>query len=390
MNQKSVFSTTLLGLSLAFLSSCSQNPEQNNPAAAAPMEVPVMKLQTATGTISKSYTGSIEGIVNVEIRPQVSGYLYKIFVDEGATVKKGQALFQVDDRIYREQYKTAQSAILAAKANLATIKIDLDRKKELVSNNLVSTLQVEQAQASYDGALAVLAQAMSAFESAKINLEFCTIKAPVSGTIGRIHYRLGSLISPSGVEPLTLLSDTHAVYTYFSMSETDFVNFQEQLSGSTISEKLKSAAPVTLLTATGKPFTQKGKIDAVEGQFDKNTGSITLRAKFDNPNGELRTGNTGKIVIEEQIEDILLVPIAATTAIQDKIFAYTIDKDGKAAQTPIVVRGKQGTDYLVREGLKSGDQIITNGLSFLQNGTPVSIKSTQAATNTVVDSLKKS
>lgn len=389
MNQKSVFSTTLLGLSLAFLSSCSQNSTQN-PATAAPMEVPVMKLQTGNGIISKNYTSSIEGVVNVEIRPQVSGYLYKIFVDEGAVVKKGQALFQVDDRMYREQYKTAQSAILAAKANLATIKIDLDRKKELVSNNLVSTLQVDQAQASYDAAQATLAQAVSALESAKINLDFCTIKAPVDGTIGRIPYRLGSLIGPTGVNPLTVLSDTHAVYAYFSMSEADFVNFQERLSGATTAEKLKSAAPVTLLTANGHIFPETGRIDAVEGQFDKNTGSITLRARFANPNGVLRTGNTGKIVIEEHVDGVLLVPVTATTAVQDKIYAFTIDKDGKAVQTPIEVTGKQGGDYFVRSGLQSGDQIITNGLNFIQNGMPVSIKSAQPTSPATADSLKKS
>jgi len=389
MNQKSVFSTTLLGLSLAFLSSCSQNPAQDS-ATANPMEVPVIKLETSNGVISKNYTSSIEGVVNVEIRPQVSGYLYKIFVDEGATVKKGQALFQVDDRMYREQFNTAQSAILAAKANLANIKIDLDRKKELVNNNLVSALQVEQAQASYDAAKAAVAQAVSALESAKINLEFCTIKAPVDGVIGRIPYRLGSLIGPTAVSPLTILSDTHAVYAYFSMSETDFVNFQDRLIGANTTEKLKGALPVTLLTASGQEFSQKGKIDAVEGQFDKNTGSITLRARFENPNGELRTGNTGKIVINEEVENVLLVPVSATTAVQDKIFAFTIDKEGKAVQTPIEVSGKQGGNYFVRSGLQSGDQIITNGLNFLQNGMPVTVKSTVAKEAAAKDSLNKS
>lgn len=386
MNRKSVFSTTLLGLSLAFLTSCSQNPK-HGPGAAAPVEVPVMTLQKGSGTLTKTYASSIEGVVNVEIRPQVSGYLHKIYVEEGATVRAGQVLFQVDDRMYREQYKTAQAAILAAKANLSNIKIDLDRKKELVSNKLVSTLQVEQAQASFDGAQAVLAQAMSAYETAKINLEFCTIKAPVNGTIGRIPYRLGSLINPSAVNPLTMLSDTHAVYAYFSMSEIDFVNFQDRLEGSSTAEKLKDAELVTLLTANGQAFSQLGKIDAIEGQFDKNTGSITLRAKFQNPEGQLRTGNTGKVLIEHPVDNVVLVPVTATTAVQDKIFAYTIDKDGKAVQTAIVVSGKQGGDYFVQSGLQSGDQIITNGLSFLQNGMPVKVKSVSATSQ---DSLKKS
>jgi len=385
MNRKLVVQSTLLGLSLGFITSCGQKPNQEGGAPAA-LEVPVMTLQEENGILTKTYASSIEGVVNVEIRPQVSGYLAKIFVDEGAFVRAGQTLFQVDDRTYKEQYKNAQASILAAKANLSNVKIDLDRKKELVSNKLVSNLQVDQAQATYEGAQAALAQANAVFETAKINLEFCTIKATVSGTIGRIPYRLGSLINPAAVEPLTLLSDTHAVFAYFSMSENDFVNFQAALPGNSVAEKLKQAAPVTLKTANGQDFPHLGKIDAIEGQFDKNTGSISLRAKFENPQGQLRTGNTGKIALDQHIEQVVVVPITATTAIQDKIYVFTISKEGKAVQTPIEVSGKQESQYFVKSGVTAGDQIITNGLSFLQNGMPVKVKSA----TTVKDSVNKS
>ncbi len=388
MNRISIVKTTVLGLSMGFFASCSQQAEQGS---MAPVEVPVMTLQDGNGTITKTYASSIEGVVNVEIRPQVAGYLSKIYVDEGAYVRAGQALFHVDDRMYKEQYKNAQAAILVAKANLSNSKIDLDRKKELVLNKLVSTLQVDQAQANYEAAQAALAQANSAFETAKINLDFCVIKAPVSGTIGRIPYRLGSLVNPASPNPLTLLSDTHEVYAYFAMSENDFSRFQEELSGNSVAEKLQHAAPVTLLTSSGQEYNQKGKIDAVEGQFDRNTGSISVRARFTNPQGQLRTGNTGKIVLEQQVDQIVRVPITATSAIQDKIYVFSIDKDGKAVQIPIDVSGKQGADYFVKAGVQAGDQIITNGLGFLQHGMPVKVKSTNATAQTSApDTLNKS
>src|SRR5690606_23022309 len=156
-------------------------------------ELPVAKIEKGNGLVAKEYPASIEGVADVEIRPQVSGYLQKILVDEGAYVKAGQPLFKIDDRLYAEQYNTA-------KANLTNAKIDLDRKKEPAKEKIVSELQVQQAQANYEAAQAVT-------QSARINYEFSTIKAPVNGYLGRINYRLGSLISPAGVQPLTMLSD---------------------------------------------------------------------------------------------------------------------------------------------------------------------------------------
>ncbi|MFL9831801.1 efflux RND transporter periplasmic adaptor subunit [Flavobacterium sp. ST-87] len=310
-------------------------------------------------TISKEYSTSIEGVADVEIRPQISGYLQKILVDDGAYVKAGQTLFIIESSIYREQYNTAQ-------ANLSSAKIELDRKKELAKSKIVSSLQVDQAEAAYKGAQAQVG-------SARINLNFCTIKAPVSGYIGRVGYRLGSLIAPSNPTPITILSDIHKVNAYFSMSENDFQTFQSQYPGKNI---LKNSPKVNLQLSNGEEYEIAGQIDAVNGQFDSNTGAITLRAKFDNPKTILRSGSTGKIIMKQVNNNAVLLPIASTMGVQDKIFAFIVDKQGKAKQIEVKISGKTGTKYIISEGLKPGDTYIVSGFDRLQSGTPVTAQKT--------------
>lgn len=361
--------STLLFLSLIVLAGCRKNNPNSSYQQQAP-ELPVEIVQQGDASVSREYAASVEGVSNVEIRPQVTGYLSKIFVDEGDFVRAGQTLFKIEDQVFREQLKSAQAALITAQANLSTSKIDLDRKKELFRNKMVSEIQVKEAEAAYNAARGAVSQSTSSIESAKINLNFSTIKAPVSGFIGRFNYRLGSLMTPGNQEPITLLSDIHQVYTYFSLSENDFNNFQKQYTGSSIDEVIKNTPAVSLLLSGGEKYTEKGRIDAVEGQFNKTTGAITLRAKFDNPKNVLRSGNTGKILLDQFYSNVVLLPIASTRTIQDKVFVFTI-KSGKAEMLPVEVDGKAGDHFIVSKGLKAGDQYIVSGFDRLQPGTPV-------------------
>ncbi|WP_080779850.1 efflux RND transporter periplasmic adaptor subunit [Chryseobacterium phocaeense] len=361
--------STLLFLSMIVLAACGKGNQNQAYQQQAP-ELPTAKVQQGDASVSREYAASVEGVSNVEIRPQVTGYLSKIFVDEGDYVNAGQALFKIEDQIFREQMKSAQASLITAQANLSTAKIDLDRKKELLRNKMVSEIQVKEAEATYNAARGAVSQAVSSIESAKINLNFSTIKAPVSGFIGRFNYRLGSLMTPSNQQPITLLSDIHEVYTYFSMSETDFNNFQKKQAGSSIGEIIKNTPAVSLLLSGGEKYAQTGKIDAVEGQFNKTTGSITLRAKFPNPGNILRSGNTGKVVLDQFYSNVVLLPIASTRTIQDKIFVFSI-KGGKAAMLPVEVAGKAGDNFIISKGLKAGDEYIVTGFDRLQPGTPV-------------------
>jgi len=371
-------SGSVIACGLFLLQSCNKTEQ---PPQFPPMELPVSKIESGNGLVSKEYPASIEGVTDVEIRPQVSGYLHKVYVDEGAYVRAGQPLFQIDSRIYAEQYNTAKAGVSVARANLANLKIDLDRRKELVKESIVSNIQIQQAQAAYDGAKASLTQAEATAQSARINLDFCTIKAPVSGYLSRINYRLGSMISPAGVEPITVLSDSHEVNVYFSMSENDFLTFQNSQVGSTIQEKIRKAPLVGLQIADGHLYEEKGKIDAVEGQFNSNTGSVTFRAKFNNPKNIIRGGNTGKIVIDQHYDNVIMVPIASTVNIQDKVYIFSVDKDNKAVQKAIEVSGKSGTSYMVTSGIKAGESYIVSGFERLQPGMPVVPKKTNQQAN---------
>ncbi|QIH33336.1 efflux RND transporter periplasmic adaptor subunit [Sphingobacterium sp. DR205] len=362
--------TTNLFIALVLLSSCT-GKRQGDGYQQGPAEVLFDTVTTGDATIRNEYASAIEGLSNIEIRPQVNGYLQKIFVDEGDYVRAGQTLFKIEDRIFREQLTNAKAALAVAESNLLTAKIELDRKTELTKSRIVSDIQMQEAQASYAAANASVAQARSAIASAQINLDFSVIKSPVNGYIGRFNYRLGSLLSTTNQEAITVVSDNHQVYAYFSLSERDFVRFQREHTGSTVAEKLQNAAPVALLLSDGQEYATKGRIDAVEGQFNKNTGSITFRAKFDNPNAALRSGNTGKIVMVQQLKEMPLLPIASTVTYQDKVFAYTVDKENKVVQIPVTISGKSEDNFIIREGLKQGDRYIAQGFERLQPGMPV-------------------
>ena len=350
-----------------FLSSCGSKAGQEQAGATPPPapEIPVIAVLEQSAITFNEYSAAIEGRVNVDIRPQVDGYLDKIFVDEGAYVKAGQPLFKINDRVSQEQLNTANAAMEAAKASLRTAQIEVNKIKPLVQNKVVSEVQLNTAEANYSQAQAAVSQAKSTIASAKINIGFTLIKAPISGFIGKIPKRVGNLISKSDAEPMTTLSDTKDVYAYFSMSEPAFLQFNAQIKGANMAEKLKKLPPVTLVLADGTTYPEKGRIQLVDGQFDKNTGSISLRAMFPNPHGLLRSGNTGKIRLEEQHEQVVMVPKAATMDVQDKIFVYLVGKGNKLERRAINTSGKSGNNYLVKDGLKKGETIVYSGLDGL-------------------------
>lgn len=356
-----------LGL-LIFLYSCSPKPAAMNNAAAP---ATVVTLSSATATTQQDYTAAIEGKVNVEIRPQVEGYLDKVYVDEGAYVTAGQPLFKINDLPYREQINNAKASLQAAEATILNAQLDVDKLTPLVQNKVVSDIQLKAAQASFKAAKASAEQAKALLAAAQINLGYTLIKAPVSGYIGRLPKKQGALITRTDPEALTQLSDIHEVYAYFSLSEHDFVQFKAQYPGNTLEEKLKNLPPVSLLLADNTVYPVTGKIDMIDGQFDKNTGAITLRAVFANDKGLIRSGNTGKVRLSREYGNALLVPQAATMEVQDKMFVFTVDAANKVSKQAITVNGKSGSNYLVAEGVKAGDRIVSSGMDHLQDGSIV-------------------
>jgi len=355
-----------LALIVLALYSCSS--KQQAPVAPPPPALPVSSIVTGTDTTYQDYPASVEGTVNVEIRPQVSGTLDKVFVDEGAKVSEGEPLFKINDMPYRAAYNNAEASLHAAEASMANAQLEIDKLTPLVQNKVVSDYQLKTAKATYQVAKSNVEQAKATVSTAEINLGYTLIKAPVNGYIGRLAKKQGSLVAPADADALTLLSDVHNVHVYFSLSENDFVNFKEQYPGQTLNDKLKHLPSVTLLLADNTAFGNTGKIDMIDGQFDKTTGAITLRASFPNAQGLLRSGNTGKVRLSQFHNDALIVPQSATVEMQDKTFVFTVADSNKVKKQPIVIIGKSGSNYLVKDGVKVGDQIVLSGFDHLQEG----------------------
>ncbi|RZJ65124.1 MAG: efflux RND transporter periplasmic adaptor subunit [Flavobacterium sp.] len=345
---------------------CSNN-NAGAPQTAAPA-LPVISIANTDAVTDAEFPAALQGTVDIEIRPQVSGNLDKILVDEGAYVTKGQPLFKINEQPFREQLNNALALLHAAEAAHTNAQLEVEKLTPLVANAVVSDYQLKSAKATLKIATANVEQARAAVGSAKINLGYATITASVNGYIGRLPKKQGSLVSPSDPEALTTLSDVHEIYAYFSLGESDFIRFKTDHDGATLNDKLKNLPAVSLVLPDDTSYEQKGRIDMIDGQFDKTTGAITLRAKFPNAKGLLRSGNTGKIRLSLPHSDAVLVPQESTVEIQDKIFVFTVDKTNKVSKQPISISGKTETSYLVASGIKPGDRIVSKGFENLQEG----------------------
>lgn len=352
---------------LVLYSSC-HSSNANQMAAMPPQELPVITVSTKPVTTYTEFTASIQGNRDIEIRPQVDGYLQGIYADEGAFVHKGQLLFKIDDRPYREQYNNANALLLSAKASLESAAINVNKLTPLVQNNVISDVQLRSAKAGYDAAKANVAQAEAQVQAAKINLNYTTITAPADGYIATIPFKSGSLVQKSQTEALTVLSENKDVHAYFSMSEVDFINFKQHFPGNTIQGKIKNLPQVELVLADNSVYAQKGKVELAEGQFTRTTGTISFRATFPNNSGLLRSGNTGKIRIPNSVSNALLVPQEATYELQDKVFAYALTDSNKVVGKPLTITGTSGNFYLVSGGLKPGEKIVFRGIDRLRDG----------------------
>ncbi len=358
----------LLPAAIALQYSCNNSSARTETQQSAP-PLPVVTVTTAPATTYQEFPASLEGKVNVEIRPQVEGFLEKIYVDEGAYVTAGQLLFKIDPRVYNEQLNNAKSNLLAAQANMERAKVEVDRLTPLVENNVISDVQLKTAKAAYDAAKASVEQSRAMVGNAQINVGYAYIKAPVNGYIGRIPFKIGSLVGKQGEnDPLTILSQVNEMYAYFSMSEPDFIAFKNRYEGNTLEGKLKHVPPVELVLADDSTYTQKGKIELVEGQFDKTIGAINFRASFPNPSRILRTGNTGKIRLPQMFSSVLIVPQEATFEIQDKVFVYTVADSNKIVTKPITISGRTANYYYVSNGIKAGEKIVLSSQSTLMMG----------------------
>lgn len=346
---------------------------------AAP-QIATMELEYGNSDLTSTYPATIKGKTDIQIRPQVSGFITKVHVDEGQHVTKGQVLFTIDQVQYQAAVDQAQSAVNSAKTAVETARLTAEKKQYLYNKNIISEYENQLAKNQLAQAEAQYASAQAALVNAQKNLSYTEVTSPSDGVVGSIPDREGSLASPSMVTPLTTVSDNGEVYAYFSLNEKDILNITNN-GEYALNARIAEMPEVDLRLADGTIYPIKGKVATVSGVIDNTTGAATVRALFKNNNGMLRSGSTGQILIPQTEENVIIIPQKATFEIQDRRFAYVVNDSNIVKSVPIEVSPiSDGKTFIVTSGLQPGQRIAIEGVgNKLRDGMTISPVGTAAA-----------
>ncbi|MGI4733889.1 MAG: efflux RND transporter periplasmic adaptor subunit [Janthinobacterium lividum] len=335
-------------------------------------DYPVLVMRPDSVTLYQDYPATIQGQQNIEIRPKVDGYVEAVYVDEGANVRKGQRLFHISAPQYEQDVRTARAGILTAQADVNTARMGVAKVAPLVARGIISKYELEGAQYTLQSRLAALAQARATLANALTNLGYTDIVSPLNGIMGSIPNKIGSLVSSTSTDPLTTISSTASVYAYFSLSEKALLNFTRRRAGNTLQEKLAKGPDVRLVLADGSVYSYPGRVETAIGQINTETGASSFRASFPNSNGLLRSGSSGSVRTFQPMSNVLVVPQAATYELQGKRFVYVVGRDTAAHAMPITATPTpDGQSFVVQQGLKSGQQVIIDGVGGLKENTKI-------------------
>ncbi len=337
-----------------------------------PGEYKTLKIESRSYPIVHEFTTKIESENPVLIISQVSGTVSKICVKEGAKVKRGQLLFVIDQVPYQAEVRNAEAALSSAEAELATSRLNLDGKEHLYKEQVIGEYDLRRARNECAVAEARLADAKAVLLAARNKLSYTEIKSPIDGTIGMIFTRVGNYVETSQESMLTTVSDNKSLFAYFSLSEKSLICLARELGCQT--DDLPQYMPtLTLKTNWGETVDENGHLDAVSGNVEEETGSVLLRASFDNSRHLMRNGSNGTIVMPYTVDSAIVIPQAATYEIQNKIFVYKV-VDGKTKSAVIeVLNYNDSSNYIVTKGLKAGDVNIAEGAGLVNEGEDVKL-----------------
>lgn len=310
---------------------------------------------------SNEYVADIQSVKYVEVRSKVRGFIEKIHVDEGQPVKKGQLLFTLNALDFEKEVQKADAVYKKAVADLKAARVDLKNVRLLVDKDIVSGTELEVTKAKVDALKAEVAEALANKEQASLQLSYTQIRAPYQGIINRIPKKVGSLIAEGDM--LTSISDSREVFAYFNLSEIEYLNY--------ITAEGKKAKTVDLRLANNALYSYKGRIETIESEFDQSTGNIAFRARFPNPNGILKHGASGKVIINKQMENALLVPQKSTFEIQDKLYVFAVDQEGVLEQRNIIPKMRFDDFYVVKSGLSKDEKILYEGVGNVRDGNKI-------------------
>ncbi|SFH77724.1 efflux RND transporter periplasmic adaptor subunit [Halpernia frigidisoli] len=371
----------LFATALVLFTSCKK---KEAPKDTGPKPFPVVQVETKNLTGYQTFPASIEGKTNNDVRAKIQGYITQVLVNEGEFVTKGQPLFRLETNVLSQNASAAKSGVSAAQANVSAAnasvnaaKVEVNKLRPLVEKNIISDVQLQtaladlaKANAGVQQARAAQSQAQATYNGAAANVDYSVIRAPISGVVGKLPLKVGSLVGPTDAIPLTTISDTSSVFAFFSMNEKQYFDFLEKAKGATVNEKLRNLPMVDLELANGSSYGEKGKIETVTGQVDPETGTIQFKVAFTNPQKLLSNGNSGVIKLPKAYDQVLVIPESSTYEEQGLIYVYKVQKDS-AVNSIVELQDRVDNYAIIKSGLKKGDKIIASGFTGLKSGTKI-------------------
>lgn len=372
--------TTLAVLSAVLFASCGGNETPQEEAR----PYPVVEVESRDVQAYQTYPTSIQGTNNNDVRAKIQGYISEVLIDEGQRVSKGQVMFRLETNSLSQNASAAQSGVAAAQASVEAAQVEMNKLQPLVNQNIVSPVLLETAKVNLLQAKSELEQAKATHKSITANVDYSIIRASMDGVVGKINLRSGALVGPADQTPITTISDVRELYAYFSMNESEYLNFLYETEGNALEEKLNNVPQVELVMANGRIYEEKGKISTTTGQINPQTGSIQFRVSFPNKKNMLTNGNSGTIRIPKTYKNVLIIPETGIFEQQGKVFTYTVKKD-TVRLTEIKEIVRINNLVLVESGLKQGDIVVAGGVSGLRSNTV--IRQTKTVTDSIINNI---
>lgn len=353
----------IYALSALVVAACGGN--KNNNSAQNIKTLPVYQVERIDTIVSNKFVADIQAKKNVEIHARISGVMDKVFVNEGQAVKKGQTLFKLSDIELQIELLKVQATLKTAQADMRMAAVELKQMQTLFDKNVIADNELEMAKAKYEAAEAKVAYAQAEKNAIVQQITFTSIVAPFDGVIDRIPLKEGSLVQSGSL--LTTVSELDEIFAYFSIPE----NIYFQL----ISDnRLGAHRDIELILPNGAKYNHQGVLETAEGEIDRQTGSIQFKAKFNNPDGLIKHGTSGKLIISETKPNALIIPQKSVFSIQDKRFIFLVNKDNTVKMKTIVIGGTLEDSYIVDSGLNEGDIIVKAGTQSLRDGEKIKRK----------------
>lgn len=353
-----VLSAILLVAVSSFISCSSGNGKNQNQIL---VEVPIVELKPMNITVPKTYVCDIQAVQFVEVRAKVEGFVDRIYVDEGQFVKKGQNLFQLSSNEFNEMVNSANAKLRQAQAEAKAASLEVERLKILVDKNIISASELELARSKRAVAESAIQEAEAMLKNARTGLSYTTVKAPFDGIVDRIPFKTGSLVTAGDL--LTNITDISEVFAYYKVTENEYLQYMRaRMENSDVLNK-----EVSLILSDGETYDYRGKLETMEADFERGTGSIAFRVRFPNPDQLIKHGATGKIQTDEVLEEIFLIPQKSTFEIQDYTYVYILDKDNKVKVRSFKPIQRFGLFYIT-DSFEEGDRIIYEGIQQVKDG----------------------